>query len=109
MPPEIEKDKKKETRTSKAIKLAIKIIVTALCFWYISRKIDFSKAFEAVRTANWTMLFFSVLAYVLSKLLAAYRLNIYFQNNNLHLPQWKNIKLYWLGMFYNLFLPGSIS
>lgn len=26
-----------------------------------------------------------------------------------HLPQIRNLKLYWLGMFYNLFLPGSIS
>lgn len=109
MPPEIEPARKKETRTSKAIKLTIKIAVTVLCFWYISRKIDFPKAFEAVQSANWTMLFFSVLAYVLSKFVAAYRLNIYFQNIKLHLPQWKNIRLYWLGMFYNLFLPGSIS
>src|SRR6476646_11862338 len=27
----------------------------------------------------------------------------------MHLPEWRNIKLYWMGMFYNLFLPGSIS
>jgi uncharacterized membrane protein YbhN (UPF0104 family) len=25
------------------------------------------------------------------------------------LNEWENIKLYWLGMFYNLFLPGSIG
>ncbi|MEO8406437.1 MAG: lysylphosphatidylglycerol synthase transmembrane domain-containing protein, partial [Chitinophagaceae bacterium] len=27
----------------------------------------------------------------------------------IHLPEKKNLKLYWLGMFYNLFLPGSIG
>src|SRR5262249_45129965 len=39
----------------------------------------------------------------------AFRLNIYFRNIRLRLTEWQNIKLYWLGMFYNLFLPGSIS
>ncbi|NJM79364.1 MAG: flippase-like domain-containing protein, partial [Flavobacterium sp.] len=50
-----------------------------------------------------------VLALTISKLIASYRLNIYFSNIRIYLPQWKNIKLYWLGMFYNLFLPGAIS
>jgi uncharacterized membrane protein YbhN (UPF0104 family) len=46
---------------------------------------------------------------MLSKLFSAFRLNIYFRNIHIHLTEWRNIKLYWLGMFYNLFLPGSIS
>lgn len=108
MPPDIIPEKK-ESRSSKLLKLLVKVAVTALCFWYISKKIDFSKAFEALLQASWGLLFLAVIAYVLSKLVAAFRLNIYFQNINLHLPQWTNIKLYWLGMFYNLFLPGSIS
>lgn len=100
---------KQESKTGKIIKLLIKVAVTVLCFWYISRKIDFAQAFTALQTANWLLLFFSVLAYMLSKVVAAFRLNIYFQNIHLHLPALKNIRLYWLGMFYNLFLPGSIS
>jgi len=104
LPPE-----KKESTTRSVVSLLVKVIVTILCFWYISRKIDFSQALEALQTANWFFLFLTVLAYIASKLVAAYRLNIYFQNIRLHLSSWKNIKLYWLGMFYNLFLPGSIS
>jgi glycosyltransferase 2 family protein len=108
MPPEITPEKK-GSKTSKLVKLLLKVTVTVLCFWYISRKIDFTKAFEAIQTANWWLLFLAVISYVLSKLVAAFRLNIYFRNINIHLPQGKNIRLYWLGMFYNLFLPGSIS
>lgn len=100
---------KKESTLGKLLKLLLKIVVTILCFWYISKKIDFTKAFEALQTANWSLLALAVLAYIISKLVSAYRLNIYFKNINLFLPQGKNIKLYWLGMFYNLFLPGSIS
>ena len=100
---------KKESALSKGLKLALKIAITALCFWYISTKIDFTKALESLMAANWWYLLLAVLSFMFSKLLAAFRLNINFRNINIRLPEWKNIKLYWLGMFYNLFLPGSIS
>lgn len=100
---------KKDSQTVKIIKLLLKIAVTILCFWYISRKIDFTKAKEAVLQADWWWLFLSVVAFAFSKFLASFRLNIYFKNINIHLSQKQNLKLYWLGMFYNLFLPGAIS
>jgi hypothetical protein len=97
------------SRAGKLMILLIKILITIVCFWYISKKIDFSQALQSIKNANWLYLFLSVVLYILSKLVAAYRLNIYFKNIKIHLPQWENLKLYWLGMFYNLFLPGSIS
>ena len=100
---------KKESQTMKVLKLLLKIAVTILCFWYISRKIDFTKAKDAVLQADWWWLFFSVVAFAFSKFLASFRLNIYFKNIGINLPQKQNLKLYWLGMFYNLFLPGAIS
>jgi uncharacterized membrane protein YbhN (UPF0104 family) len=100
---------KNESTVSKIVKLLIKIVVTVLCFWYISTKIDFTKAWEALLKANWWFLLLAVLSFMFSKLLAAFRLNINFRNIHINLSEWKNIKLYWLGMFYNLFLPGSIS
>jgi glycosyltransferase 2 family protein len=100
---------KKKSKTSKILKLVFKIVVTALCLWYVSGKIDFAKAGEAVQDADWQYLLPALIAFIVSKLLSAFRLNIYFRNIGIHLPEWQNIKLYWLGMFYNLFLPGSIS
>src|SRR5687768_2971788 len=108
MPPEDELEKQ-ESRLSKIIKLLVKIAITALCFWYISTKIDFSKAWDALLKANWWYLLLAVFSFMFSKLMAAFRLNINFRNINLNISEWRNIKLYWLGMFYNLFLPGSIS
>ncbi len=100
---------KKDSQTMKVFKLLLKIAVTVICFWYISRKIDFTKAKDAVMQADWWWLFLSVLAFAFSKFLASFRLNIYFKNIDIHLTQTQNLKLYWLGMFYNLFLPGAIS
>src|ERR1051326_3361993 len=100
---------KQESKLSKYLKLLLKIGVTIICFWYISKKIDFYTAKDAFLKANWAWLVLAVILLMISKLFSAFRLNIYFRNIRIHLTEWTNIKLYWLGMFYNLFLPGSIS
>jgi glycosyltransferase 2 family protein len=99
----------KKSPLGKWLKLLFKIIITVVCFWYISTKIDFNRAWQALLEANWWLLALAILSFSVSKLLAAFRLNINFRNINIQLSEWRNIKLYWLGMFYNLFLPGSIS
>lgn len=101
--------KKKESGIAKILKLLLKIVITILCFSYISTKINFREALNALLKANWFFLFIALLFFILSKILSAFRLNIYFRNIKLQLSEWENIKLYWLGMFYNLFLPGAIS
>jgi len=93
----------------KWLKLFIKIVITALCVWYISHKIDLKKLSGVLALANPLWILLSIGAFMFSKMLSSLRLNVYFRNIDIHLPEWKNIQLYWLGMFYNLFLPGSIS
>ncbi len=93
----------------KWLTLVLKIAVTAACLWYVFTKIDFEKAWAAVKKANWLWLVAAFLIYNFSKLAGSKRLNIYFKNIGIHLPEWQNVKLYWLGMFYNLFLPGAIT
>ncbi|HEU4472645.1 MAG TPA: lysylphosphatidylglycerol synthase transmembrane domain-containing protein [Flavisolibacter sp.] len=110
MPPEEEIGyQNKKSLLKRSVSLLIKIAITAACFWYIATKIDFSAAMAAIGKANWSLLLAALLLFVLSKLLSAFRLNIYFDNIGLRLPSSINIRLYWLGMFYNLFLPGAIS
>ncbi len=91
------------------LKLLLKIGVTIACLWYVFSKIDFVDAFGILRKADWSWLLAAFLIYTLSKLIASVRLNIYFKNIGLTLAYWQNVKLYWLGMFYNLFLPGAIT
>lgn len=100
---------KKDSYSVRGFKLILKIAITFLCFWYISKKIDLPAAKVAFLSADWLYMFLAVLLLIISKLLSSYRLNIYFRNINIYLTEWNNIKLYWLGMFYNLFLPGAIS
>lgn len=91
------------------LKLFIKLLVTGLCLWYVSRKIDWGKSFGIIRHSDLGWLFLSIILFTLSKIVASFRLNIYFDNMGLKLRQSRNLQLYWLGMFYNLFLPGGIG
>jgi uncharacterized membrane protein YbhN (UPF0104 family) len=99
----------KGTKTARLLKLLLKIVISGACIWYVSTKIDFARAGAAIRGADWFYLFLALLAFILSKVFSSIRLNIYFRDTGIHLPEWQNMKLYWMGMFYNLFLPGSIS
>ena len=93
----------------KGIKNLFKVLISLVCIWYISYKIDFRQLSGILARTQYIWMVFAVLSFLFSKLLASFRLNIYFRNIHIHLSEWKNIKLYLLGMFYNLFLPGSIS
>ncbi|MCY7312004.1 MAG: flippase-like domain-containing protein [Chitinophagaceae bacterium] len=99
----------KKTIISKWLQLLLKMAVTIACLWYVSTKIDFEKALIAAKKSNWACLLAAFFIYNLSKLIGSKRLNIYFKNIGIHLTEWQNVKLYWLGMYYNLFLPGAIT
>jgi uncharacterized membrane protein YbhN (UPF0104 family) len=102
-------EKKKEKTQMRLLKLFLKVAVTVFCFWYISKKIDFSRALSVFSQADFIWLIAAFVLFVLSKIISSLRLNIYFRNIQLQLSEATNLKLYWLGMFYNLFLPGAIS
>src|SRR5262245_29501534 len=91
------------------LKLFIKIAVTVICLWYVSRKIDWGKSFSIIQHSNLPWLIVAIVLFTASKLVSSIRLNIYFNNIHLKISQLQNLKLYWLGMFYNLFLPGGIG
>lgn len=96
-------------RGVKFLKLLLKIAVMAACLWYVSGKIDVAKTKEVLARSDWFLLLVALLVFVLSKLISAVRLNIYFRNIGISLSEGQNIRLYLIGMFYNLFLPGSVS
>lgn len=93
----------------KWIKLALKIAITLVCIWYISTKIDKSALLQTWANTNFWYILAAWMAFMLSKLLSAFRLNLYFKSLGIQMSNPIHIRLYWLGMFYNLFLPGSIG
>lgn len=96
-------------RFKNLLKLAIKIAVTAGCLWYVSQKIDWVLTWKLLEVSNKWWLIIAAVLFTVSKVTSSYRLNIYFKNISVRLTETENLKLYWMGMFYNLFLPGGIG
>ncbi|MEO9513844.1 MAG: lysylphosphatidylglycerol synthase transmembrane domain-containing protein [Flavobacteriaceae bacterium] len=87
----------------------LKISISALLIYFIFTKINFEDVVRTVRKCNPLYLIAGILLVVFSKVMAAFRLNLYFHQINVKITQQSNLKLYLLGMFYNLFLPGGIG
>ncbi len=97
------------SRPRQILVLLLKTAVTIACLWFVASKISFTELKAALLPANPFWLGLAIVAFIVSKTVASYRLNIYFRNISLNLSERENLKLFWLGMFYNLFLPGSIT
>jgi glycosyltransferase 2 family protein len=100
---------KSPSKTVRLLKLFLKIAVTGLCLWYVSTKINLTELEQAINSVNVSALAGVLVVFLISKIFAVRRFDIYLRAINIRLTQWENIKLFWLGMFYNLFLPGSIT
>jgi len=105
----MDKTEQPASKTKKGLQLLLKIVVTVACLWFVSTKISFAELGSVLATANPGWLLVALAVFVGSKIIASFRLNIYFKNIGLPLSEKENLKLFWLGMFYNLFLPGSIT
>ena len=87
----------------------LKIIISLLAVWFVLSKIDTAQLGSVIAGIRWPWLILAALFFILSKLVSALRLNIFFRDINVLITEKSNIRLYLLGMFYNLFLPGGIG
>lgn len=97
------------SRWKNRLKQLLKIVISAAALYLVFSKISFEEVLAVYRQANWLWLPVAVLLFATSKLVAALRLNRFFGAVGVPLSEKQNIRLYLLGMFYNLFLPGGIG
>ncbi|MCX7743596.1 MAG: flippase-like domain-containing protein [Flavobacteriales bacterium] len=83
------------------------ISISGLYLAYIKTDITALKA--NLNASNFLWLIPPFFLYAASKGLSALRLNLFFKNIGTYLSLSQGVLLYWLGMFYNLFLPGGIG
>ncbi|WP_024791213.1 lysylphosphatidylglycerol synthase transmembrane domain-containing protein [Lebetimonas sp. JS032] len=92
----------------KKIKLLIKIIFIISAFIIIVNKIDINKLKE-IKLIHPTLLILAFITFNLSQIISAMRVHTYLKNINVT-PTFKTqLILYYLGMFYNILLPGGIG
>ena len=93
----------------KQLLLLLKIGISAVLLYLIFLKIPFSEVSQTLLKVQWGFLVLALLFFTISKVLAAYRLQYFWRSIGVHFSHSYNLKLYLLGMFYNLFLPGGIG
>jgi len=91
------------------LKTALKILLTGGALYLVFQKIDTEQLLQLSKNLSWPWLLPAIALFVGSKVATAIRLNHYFANIQLVLSTWENWRLYLIGMFYNLFLPGGIG
>ena len=91
------------------IKTVLKIGFTSLLLYLVLRKMDFVKVKQTLSAAQPLYLLLAVLTFFISQLIASSRLLSFFKSIHLRLDFRFNLRLYMLGLFYNLFLPGGIG
>lgn len=93
----------------KSVQLILKLILTVVAIFFVLRNIDMQQVAETFRQSRIGLVFLAGLFFILSKWVSAIRCNRYFRSIDIKLSSLFNLKLYLLGMFYNLFLPGGIG
>lgn len=90
-------------------KNTFKVVVTLAALYWLSRNLHFKEFKDSVLNANFYFLGLAFLSYVISQIVASSRLNSFFKTIKLKLSESYNLKLYWLGLLYNFFLPGGVG
>jgi len=96
-------------KIDKRVKFIVKILLTAGALFIVFRKINSKELLRVLLQSDLYYLLFATLFFVLSKILSSFRLNYFLKAEHVIITQLNNLKLYWLGMYYNLFLPGGIG
>lgn len=91
------------------LKTVLKFVVSGGALYIVFVNIDWSQSKDAFLNANIGWLAAATFFFIVSKIIASIRLNLYFKDIGLNLSEKYNLRLYWIGMFYNMFLPGGIG
>ncbi len=87
----------------------LKLAVSVAAIWWVLSKISFKEVLSVYSTSNVWYLMAGLFLIGISSVLSGFRQNLSFRSTGAHISPLLNLKLFWLGMFYNLFLPGGIG
>jgi uncharacterized membrane protein YbhN (UPF0104 family) len=91
------------------IKTILKVIISLVIIIIIVRKIDEKLLLQTIGDSHPLWLVWAIFWFIVSKVISAFRYNLLLNSEGIHLTRKQNLRLYWLGMYYNLLLPGGIS
>jgi len=99
----------KKKKIVKLGKFLLKLAATSVALYLVSRKLDLEHLKALLLDAEIPYLILAFALFTLAQILEARRTNVFFRVLEIGMSELMNAKLYLLGMFYNLFLPGGIG
>ena len=86
-----------------------KIFISIALLYFVFQKIPFREVTVLWAKTNVFYLVMAAILFLASQIISTKRLELYFKANDFHLSFRSNLELYFLGMFYNFFIPGGIG
>lgn len=96
-------------KNQKLLKQILKLLVAILIIIVVYKQVQSKNIWAIVQEIKPQFLLLAIAAFSVSKLFSSIRLTHYLRNIGINVSFVENTKLYWLGMFYNLFMPGGIG
>lgn len=76
---------------------------------FVFSRIDLAGTWQTLRGVHAGWLCAAMGVYVASQMVSSERLRLMLRPLGIRLRRWVCVKLYWLGLFYNFFLPGGVG
>jgi uncharacterized membrane protein YbhN (UPF0104 family) len=102
-------EEKKKISVPKILQWILKILLSILALYLVYRKINKQDFISIITDLDWAWLIPAIILFNISKIFSSVRLNGLLNNIGIETDHTINLKLYYQGMFYNLFLPGGIG
>src|ERR1700748_1748009 len=109
---EAEEEIKPKTRKQKnwnIVKTILKIAVTVGLLIWVFSKVPFTQVKDRLLHANYWWMLAALISVLLSMVVSSWRLLSFFKSIGLKLDWRFNLRLYFLGLCYNVLLPGGIG
>lgn len=97
------------TKLKKIFVATAKIAISVLLLYFVFKKIPFYDVAKIIEKVHWFWLILGALFFLFSQIISTKRLEFYLKAQNFNLSFRSNLELYFLGMFYNFFIPGGIG
>lgn len=89
----------------KILKIGISLVLLYLVF----KKVPFTSIYKVVKNVNLFYLLLAIGSLLISQIISSNRLLLFFDKLTFNISAKSNLQLYFVGMFYNFFIPGGIG
>lgn len=92
------------------MKIFLKISVSAALILIILSKVDYHKIIATIGNVDISLLIFTNIVFIFANvILCPLKIKLLLRSDGYHIPLREIISIYWIGMFFNRFLPGGIG